>query len=135
MLWFMGYSKLLNIYMKHAMQMLNLSKDGETTPLHYATTNNHIEIIQYLIETCHVNVDTKDSEWCSSILHASHDGNLELVKYYFETCQANIEIKDNRGNTPLDVAASSNKYEVVTYLCDVCNANITPQSIKSVNTK
>ena len=36
--------------------------DSGLTALHYASDKGHLEIVQYLIETCHVDMEAKDND-------------------------------------------------------------------------
>ena len=55
-----------------------------------ATEYGHLDIVKYLYETCHADVETKDKDGFTPINYASSNGHLEVVKYLYETCHAKI---------------------------------------------
>ena len=56
----------------------------------YASNNGHLEVVKYLYETCHDDVETKDKDGCTPIRQKKKKSHLEIVKYLYETCQAKI---------------------------------------------
>ena len=61
-----------------------------STPINNASYNDHLEVVKYLYETCHANIETKDRIGRTPINIASANGHLEIVKYLYETCHAKI---------------------------------------------
>ena len=61
--------------------------------IYKAAKNGHLEIIEYLHEACHVNVETKDNNGYTLIDHAAYYGHLEVVKYLYETCNVEVTYK------------------------------------------
>ena len=49
--------------------------------INYASQNGYLEIVKYLYETCHANVETKDNDEFTPIDNASENGYFEVVKY------------------------------------------------------
>ena len=49
-----------------------------------------LEIVKYLYETCHADVETKNNYGSTPISIASLNDQLEIVKYLYETCHANV---------------------------------------------
>ena len=58
-----------------------------------AAAEGKLTSVQYLIEQCHANVETKDKYGGTPINFASFNGHLEIVKYLYETCHATITDK------------------------------------------
>jgi ankyrin repeat protein len=52
--------------------------------------NGHLEVVKYLYEECHANVEAKDNDGYTPIICASINGYLEIVKYLVEECHATI---------------------------------------------
>ena len=44
---------------------------NERTPIHNASQNDHHEVVKYLHEQCHDDVETKDKDGCTPIYNAS----------------------------------------------------------------
>ena len=89
-----------------------------------ASKEGNIARVKYLIEQCHVDVETKDKYRYTSINYASLNGHLDIVKYLYEQCHANVETKDNSGDSPISNASLNGHLEVVKYLFETCHANI-----------
>ena len=60
-----------------------------------ASSKGYLDIVRYLHETCHVDVETKDNNGRTPISIASLNGHLDIVRYLHETCHADVETKDN----------------------------------------
>ena len=95
------------------------------TALHFASNNGHLEIVQYLIETCSVNKEAKTNTGRTA-LHcacacASIWVHLKIVQYLIETCRVNKEAKDNDGWTALHYASRNGHLNIVQYLIETCH--------------
>jgi hypothetical protein len=94
------------------------------TPLHVASEYGKVEIVKYLIEQCHANVEEKDNYGWTPLHIASARGKIKVVKYLIEQCHANVEENDNDGKTPLHIASAYDKIEVVKYLIEQYHADL-----------
>ena len=65
-------------------------------------------IVKYLVEQCHANVEAKDI-WnkYTPLIYASNEGHLEVVRYLHEQCHAQI--------TQVAISKAKNE-EIGTYL-------------------
>lgn len=72
------------------------------TPLHYACTNGHIEVAQFLL-TNGATVDSRSLNGTTPLMMAVQSGNEELVKLLLDK-GANIQIRNNLGLTAIDIA-------------------------------
>ena len=62
---------------------------NESISINTASENGLIEVVKYLYETCHADVEIKDNYYgCTPINNASNNTYREVVKY-LETCHAN----------------------------------------------
>ena len=75
------------------------------TALHIACENNHLQIVQYLIEKG-ANIEIQDCGGKTSLHFASLYGNTEVVKYLVSK-GANKNAKTKNGKTPYDIACNS----------------------------
>ncbi len=97
------------------------AKDNdEWTALHFASWKGHLEIVKYLIDTCHVDTEAKNNLGSTALHYASRNGHLEIVKYLIETCQVDREAKINEGWTALHCATYEGHLEIVKYLIETC---------------
>ena len=46
------------------------------TPLHHASRNGHLNIVQYLTQECHSDVESKDKDGYTPLHYASENGHL-----------------------------------------------------------
>ena len=107
------------------------------TPLYYAISNNHMEVVRYIINTQHYHPMTKDNvqyllttgqvaknnnkempKECvrQPLLHmAAAHGWLDIVDLIISKYQCNINRNDSNGCTPLHYTVINNHLEVVRY--------------------
>ena len=55
-----------------------------------AASEGKLSSVQYLVEQCHSDVETKNEYGFTPINNASYNGHLEVVKYLYEKCHAKI---------------------------------------------
>ena len=60
------------------------------SPLHFASMNGHLNIIQYLSKECNCDVDSEDNNGYTPLHIASRYGYLNIVQYLVEKCHAEI---------------------------------------------
>ncbi len=99
---------------------------GDKSPLLCAVCGDHVRIVKYLAETCHVQAFSPTSEELSLVdIAVEHNRNLEMVKILTQSlhCDPN-HMKD--GITSLHSAAKLGDLSIVKYLCslDKCDPNI-----------
>ncbi|KAM7486914.1 hypothetical protein LguiA_002923 [Lonicera macranthoides] len=87
-------------------------KDDMNTALHIATSQGHINVMNYLISSCPACCEMVNSKG-QNILHiAVEKHNDSAVKFILKSCFINILLnqKDNKGNTPLHLLAATRYY-------------------------
>lgn len=96
----------------------------ESTPLHYAAANGHIDVVKYLL-----GLVGEDSEAQSALISAQNDsgntalhwaalnGNLDIVKLLCEA-KADPFIKNQSGQDVLYAAENFDKEDVIDYLLE-----------------
>lgn len=79
------------------------------TPLHYAATAGHLELIRLLLEH-HAYIDAESPNKTTPLMMASRNGNIQVVQLLIEQ-GADIELKNALGMTALDFAESVEQRE------------------------
>ncbi|CAG8443303.1 7218_t:CDS:2 [Diversispora eburnea] len=123
------------------------SSSSGLTPLHYAASRGHLEIVKWLIDAAgaitallkasynghhHVvafllakqaNVHQEDNDGWTALHNASARGHLKIVKYLLEHTEADVDVKSAKGHTPLMNAASKGHIDIVECLLQRWQAN------------
>ena len=86
------------------------------TPLHYACTNGHLEIAQFLLEKGAV-VDAPSPNETTPLMMAIRAGNIQLVRLLLDR-GADIRIRNQQGYSAIDVAELFNQEEIQKCLRD-----------------
>ena len=102
-----------NIRVENADYNLQFYEDD--TPIHIATKNGHLSIVNYLIEKQNVDINIKGFYDKTPLHNACELGNL-LIANYLVSNGANIEAKDEDEKTPLHLASKWGHTNVVKYL-------------------
>ena len=69
-----------------------------------AAMNHHaLDIVQYLVEACNFDVETRNSRGDTALLHACRHSyrfsDIEIFPYLVEKCNANVNAKNKLGET------------------------------------
>ena len=81
-------------------------------PIHFATMNGHLSIIQYLIEVQHIHPSLKGQGANTPLHYACESGYFEIVEYLLSK-NAFIESQDCEGYTPLHLACKNGHLSIV----------------------
>ena len=113
---------LLNI-VKYLIEKRNIPIDSqgnnERTPLHYACSNDHFEIVEYLL-SIGANIEAKDKMGKTPLHYACEEGHLHIIEYLI-SMGANIEAKDNYGNSIIHIASEHGLLQIIQYLIEKQN--------------
>ena len=83
----------------------NSSEEWLYTPLTAASRNNELDVIKYLVETCHADINLTDSTGSTSLTWACSKVSMSLSMYLLcEVTEIDVNIVDNVGNTALHYA-------------------------------
>ena len=80
------------------------------TPLHYACTNGHLEISQFLLDKGAA-VDAPSTNETTPLMMAIRAGNIQLVRLLLDR-GADIRIRNQQGYSAIDVAELFNQEEI-----------------------
>lgn len=83
--------------------------------LHFAAREGQTEVCKYLLEELKLDVDTKDEDGETPLIHATRQGHIDTVKYMI-ACGANPDARSELGATALHHAAGTGNMELLRYL-------------------
>ena len=120
------------LYETYSLGINSTTTTNKYTPLHSATINSHIPVVQYLTKLPQCNVTAKDSDG-STVLHlSSKHGSVELLKHYMGNHTAlleNANLYNSKDLSPLDVGCINGNLPVVKYLFEDSQFNHDIQDI------
>ena len=90
-------------------------KEGTDAPIHIASRNGHLQIVQYFIENNIFQIDIKGSNGRTPLHYACLNGRLPIVEYLISK-DATIDSTDNNLRTPLHYASNCNHFDIVKFL-------------------
>ncbi|WP_420869220.1 ankyrin repeat domain-containing protein [Cupriavidus gilardii] len=90
-------------------RQVEINKTG-WTPLHYAATNGHLEIVRYLLEES-AYVDAESPNGTTPLMMATRGGHIETVKLLLDE-GADLRIRNQQGMTAIDFADRYNQPEI-----------------------
>ena len=84
------------------------------TPLHYATSNNHLEVVRYLINEQHCDPMARDNNGDTPLHYACHKNYIQIVQYFLSTNKVDSLAENELGETPVDYASRRyNSYDLL----------------------
>ncbi len=90
-------------------RQVEINKTG-WTPLHYAATNGHLEIVRYLLDQS-AYVDAESPNGTTPLMMATRGGHIETVKLLLDE-GADLRIRNQQGMTAIDFADRYNQPEI-----------------------
>ncbi len=109
----------LDVCKKLIARDADVNKPG-WTPLHYAATGGHLDVIRLLVEH-HAYVDASSPNGSTPLMMAAMYGTIDAVKLLLAE-GADPQIKNALGLTAIDFAAKIQKDDVVAYIASVIRA-------------
>ena len=107
---------VINLITKYKYET-NCKDYCERTPLHYATCNDHLEVVRYLINEQNSDPMIKENYNGDTPLHlACRHGNLNIAQYLTSEAHCNPSCENNDGDTPLHHASLNGCTHIVQYL-------------------
>ena len=94
----------------------NRKDSNGRTPLYYAISNNHLEVVRYFINEQHCDPMTRDNDGNTPLHIAASNNHLEVVRYFINEQHCDPMTKDNDGDTPLHIACRYGNANVVQYI-------------------
>ena len=97
--------------------------DGHT-PLHYAASNNHLEVVRYFINEQHCDpMMTRNKDGNTPIHYACRYGHLNIAQYLISMAHCNPSCENNNGDTPIHYACRYGHLNIAQYLISVAHCN------------
>ena len=120
-----GLTPLHSAIGSYITEALKHSNDSDTNYVDKNwLTSDRMDVVKYLIETCHSDTNCVDKNGLTPLHHAcASNGHMELVKYLIETCHSDTNCVDKNGLTPLHYACANSHKEVVKYLIETCHSD------------
>ena len=84
----------------------------------------NLDIVKYLIEQCHCDVNIQDEDGGTALHYACVTGHLNIVKYLVEECHCDVDIQSEKGRTALIFACENGHLNIVKYLVEECHCNV-----------
>jgi uncharacterized protein len=103
------YGQLAEVKILVDQKQVPVNRSG-WTPLHYACTNGHLEIAQFLLEKGAI-VDAPSPNETTPLMMAIRAGNIQLVRLLLDR-GADIRIRNQQGYSAIDVAELFNQEEI-----------------------
>jgi ankyrin repeat domain-containing protein 50 len=93
------------------------------TPLHFASDNGHLSVVQYLTGLGHVDCNAKINTGATALHIASENGHLTVVQHLTRLGHVDCNVKDNAYWTPLHFACQNGHLPIAQYLIEQCKAD------------
>ena len=118
-----------NMALHVAASSYHSTAGGSSSCSYNHSTNGYIEIIHYILNELHINMDVTNDDGWTALHFACAIGHLELVQYFVDVCHVDLQSSSNRtkdvdGDTPLHLASRNGQLDIVRYLVSVCRVNI-----------
>ena len=94
---------------------LHSTDKHERTPLHFASLNGHLRIVQLLITKFNCESDVKDSQQQTPLHYACKSGKLDVVQYLFDKCGCNPNQMDENQWTPIAYSCKQEHLHIILY--------------------
>ena len=90
---------------------VNLIDFGGNTALHLASANGFIEVVKYLVDELHCDIDPKNKSLSKPLSWAAFNGQKKVVEFLLEK-GADFNSKNINGKKPSELAYDSGFYDV-----------------------
>ena len=90
---------------------VNLVDFGGNTALHLASANGFIEIVKYLVDELHCDINAKNKSLSTPLTWAAFNGQKKVVEFLLEK-GADFDVKNSNGKKPSELAYDNGYYDV-----------------------
>ena len=95
---------------------VNYRGDGGRTPLYWASTKGHVDVVRHLLSVKGIQVNQARDDGSTALFIASHVGHVEVVRLLLRVEGVEVNQADNDGVTALIMASQEGHVEVVRLL-------------------
>ncbi|XP_063927802.1 uncharacterized protein LOC135140972 [Zophobas morio] len=107
----MGRLELVMFFLSKGTDVNAANKYGRT-PLYVAVENGHEEVVKYLVDEAHANVNKKAWDGLGPLELAIKQGNVNMVRLFLEK-NVDVDSTDGYGMKPLHLAAKQSNLEIL----------------------
>ena len=112
-----GHMSIVKYFIEDMKVDPNHCQVGEETALSYATRENHLHIVQYLIhQGADPTLADKDDNPLTPLHWACRNGHMSIVKYFIEYMKVDPDDYDKRYSSAITQAIISGHLDIVQYL-------------------
>ena len=90
---------------------VNLVDFGGNTALHLASANGFIDVVRYLVNELHCNINAKNKSLSTPLSWAAFNGQRAVVEFLLEK-GADFDVKNINGKKPSDLAYDNGYYDI-----------------------
>ncbi|RAW31238.1 hypothetical protein PC110_g12402 [Phytophthora cactorum] len=89
-----------------------------------AASNGMIEVIRYLVNQCHGDVNATNQDGDTALMKAVYNSKIEVVRYLAKECGVDVNTTSDDGETALMKATEYDRLEILRYLAAECGADV-----------
>ena len=93
---------------------LNITNNEGQAPIHLASREGRMDIVQCLTEVYKVDIDNKDANGTTPLLEAAINGHLSIIEYFIEK-GCDPQSRNAEGNTVAHFAALNGHLSILKY--------------------
>ena len=90
---------------------VNLTDFGGNTALHLASANGFLEVVKYLINELHCDLNVKNKSLSTPLIWAAYNGHKKVVEFLLEK-GADFDMKNINGKKASELAYDSGFYDI-----------------------
>ena len=90
---------------------VNLVDFGGNTALHLASANGFIEVVKYLVDELHCDINAKNKSLSTPLTWAAFNGQKKVVEFLLEK-GVDFDVKNSNGKKPSELAYDNGYYDV-----------------------
>jgi ankyrin repeat protein len=114
---------------QYGANLTSINDNGESISFH-AAASGYLEILHYLIEEKHMDINQQDCEGNSIFMHViqsdiiNQDVKFEIIRYLIEIHKVNVNLPNVNQTTPLLVTFQKELFPIAKYLILHSNADV-----------